>query len=115
MGRKYTTTPDAAEILEPLRALADPTRLRLFLALRQAERCVRDLVDGERIAQPLVSHHLRVLARAGLVQTRRADGFTFYAVSPEGMAAALGVLSEVLDAERITAAARLGGNDTCCK
>ena len=115
MVRKYATVSTAADALTPLRALADPTRLRLFLALREAERCVRDLVAREGIAQPLVSHHLRVLTDAGFVQGRRADGFTFYAVRPEGMAAALEVLSELLDPAQIGPLAVPGGNAACCK
>ncbi|MEA2843664.1 MAG: hypothetical protein QOJ69_1335, partial [Actinomycetota bacterium] len=113
--RKYAVATTDADLLGLLRALADPTRLRLFLALHQAERCVRDLVDEEGIPQPLVSHHLRVLARAGLVETRRADGFVFYALSPDGMAGALAVLSEILDPAGVGPAARPGGNQACCK
>ncbi len=115
MARKYVDRSTDGDVLGPLRALADPTRLRLFLALRQAERCVRDLVTTEAIPQPLVSHHLRVLTGAGLVQARRAEGFTLYAVRPEGMAAALQVLSELLDPDHIGPLALPGGNTACCK
>lgn len=115
MVRSKKATSAEAETLGPLRALADPTRFRLFLALRQAERCVRDLVASEGIAQPLVSHHLGVLARAGLVQTRWAHGFRLYAVSPEGAADALERLTEVLDLAAVSPIARPGGNEACCK
>ena len=115
MVRKYTIGSTDADCLAPLRALADPTRLRLFLALREAERCVRDLVATEGFPQPLVSHHLRVLTGAGLVQARRAEGFTFYAVSPDGMATTLEVLSELLDPAQIGPLAVPGGNAACCK
>lgn len=115
MARKYATAPPETERLAFLRALADPTRLRLFVALRQAERCVRDLVESEDLPQPLVSHHLRILTGAGLVQARRADGFTFYAVSAEGMTAALAVIAELLDPAAIGPLARPGGNAACCK
>lgn len=97
------------------RALADPNRLRLFLALRQTERCVSDLVQSEGIAQPLVSHHLRALSRAGLVEVRRADGFRMYAVSPAGMAEALALVTDLLDPNRVGPRARPGGNKTCCR
>lgn len=98
-----------------LRALADHNRLRLFLALRDKERCVRDLVEGQGLPQPLVSHHLRVLADAGLVQVRRADGFSLYAVSPEGMGAARALAMELLDPAAIGPLARPGGNEACCR
>lgn len=103
------------DLLAVARALSDPTRLRLFLALRQAERCVTDLVSTVGVSQPLASHHLRVLSLAGLVQTRRADGFKMYAVSPDGMATAMAVLEGVLDPERVSPMARPGGNEACCR
>lgn len=113
-GADARTVP-AEDLLVVARALADPTRLRLFLALRETERCVTDLVASEGIAQPLVSHHLRALADAGLVQARRADGFTMYAVSPEGMTAARRLAMELLDPDTIGPQARPGGNDACCR
>lgn len=105
----------AAEVLTLTRALADPTRLRLFLALRESERCVTDLVDTEGLPQPLVSHHLRVLADAGLVQARRSDGFKMYSVSLEGMAAGRAVAMDLLDPDSVSDRARPGGNAACCR
>lgn len=101
-------------MLTVLRALADPKRFRILAALREMERCVRDLVDGERMPQPLVSHHLRVLADAGLVKSRRADGFTLYAVDPGGMAAARERVLALLDTDVLDPAALPGGNPGCC-
>ena len=103
------------DVLPVLRALAEPNRLRLFLALRDKERCVRDLVDSEGLPQPLVSHHLRVLADAGLVQSRRSDGFSLYAVSTEGMAAARTLAMDLLDPGAVGPLARPGGNEGCCR
>ena len=103
------------DVLPVLRALGEPNRLRLFLALRDKERCVRDLVDTEGIPQPLVSHHLRVLADAGLVQARRSEGFSLYAVSPEGMAAARDLAMQLLDPAAVGPLALPGGNDDCCR
>ena len=116
MVRKRVDAPAAAsEVLALAKALSDPTRLRILLALRQAERCVRDLVISEGIPQPLVSHHLRVLCRAGLVETRRLDRFRLYAICPAGNAAALARLVSVLDTEHLAPVARPGGNAACCR
>lgn len=101
-------------MLTVLRALADPKRFRVLCALRQKERCVRDLVDGEGMPQPLVSHHLRVLVEAGLVGSRRADGFTLYAVDPAGMARAREAVVGLLDTDVLDPAALPGGNQGCC-
>lgn len=103
------------DVLPVVRALADPTRLRLFRALRDRERCVRDLVESEGLTQPLVSHHLRVLVDAGLASARRCDGFTMYTLDAAGLAAARAVTSTLLDPDALSAAARPGGNAACCR
>lgn len=108
-------TASDTDVLPVLRALADPNRLRLFQALRDKERCVRDLVDSEGLPQPLVSHHLRVLADVGLVQARRSDGFSLYAVSLEGMNAARALAMALLDPDAVGPLARPGSNDECCR
>lgn len=56
-----------------LDALAEPTRLRIFDAVRDEERSVGELVDLVGMHQPGVSRHLKVLRSAGLVDVRR-DG-----------------------------------------
>jgi ArsR family transcriptional regulator len=109
------TAEAESPVLPVFRALAEPNRLRLFQALRDKERCVRDLVDTEGLPQPLVSHHLRVLADAGLVQVRRSEGFSLYAVSSEGMAAARALAMDLLDPAAVGPLARPGGNEGCCR
>lgn len=83
-------------------------------ALRERERCVRELVEHVGLPQPLVSHHLGKLADAGLVTSRTADGFKHYALDPHGLDVALGLVGGLLDGAALPAAARPGGNDTCC-
>ncbi len=108
-------TRSGAGAQDVLRALADPTRLRLFCDLRASERCVRDLMATQQLAQPLVSHHLGVLVRCGLVQRRRQGGFTMYAVDAEGMERAGAAVAELLDASTLAPQARPGGNRSCCR
>lgn len=73
---------DAAAVA---RALADPTRLMLAVALRDGgELCVCDLAwIGER-SQNLVSHHLRALRAEGLARSRRQGKMVMYALTPTG-------------------------------
>nr|WP_253770165.1 metalloregulator ArsR/SmtB family transcription factor [Goodfellowiella coeruleoviolacea] len=54
-----------------LRALAAPVRIAIVLQLREADRCVHELVDALGVAQPLISQHLRVLKSAGVVRGER--------------------------------------------
>jgi DNA-binding transcriptional ArsR family regulator len=51
-------------------ALADPTRRRILLALGQGEATVQQLSHVAPISQPALSHHLKVLQGAGLIETR---------------------------------------------
>ena len=98
-----------------LRALAEPHRLALVQALRERERCVRDLVDAVGLSQPLVSHHLGKLAEAGLVRSRQADGFTYYALDPDALSAARAAVDRLLDVDGLPAVAMPGGNSSCCR
>lgn len=113
-SRAATTAGEGADVLTVLRALAEPKRFRILCALRVKERCVRELVDGESIPQPLVSHHLAVLVRARLVRSRRSEGYTMYAVDPEGMAVARAGVADLLDTEVLGPLALPGGNRECC-
>jgi len=116
MARKLKSPANRhPEVLPLLKVLADASRLRLFLALRDKERCVRDLADSEELPQPLVSHHLAVLLRAGLIRSRRSEGYTFYVVAADGMGAAQRALTELLDPHTISPLARAGGNADCCR
>ncbi|MDQ2728071.1 MAG: metalloregulator ArsR/SmtB family transcription factor [Actinomycetota bacterium] len=110
-GQREGKAADAAVVL---RTLADPSRLRIFRALRTSERCVRALVESEGLSQPLVSHHLRILHRTGLVQSRRSDGFVLYAIDPAGLRVARNIICELFDLDLATAALP-GGNTNCCR
>jgi len=66
-----TPTQDApSEMTVILRALSDPTRLRIYQVLREGEACVCEIAGALSLAENLVSHHLRVLRNAGLVRHR---------------------------------------------
>jgi ArsR family transcriptional regulator len=64
------------------RAFSDPIRLRILHLLREEELCVCDLVEILQAPQPTVSRHLSYLRRAGLVQTRQQQSWSFYALAP---------------------------------
>lgn len=75
------------------KALADPTRIAIVNRLASADEvsvCV--LVDELELSQPTISHHLRVLREAGLVEARRRGTWAYYRLVPaaiEGLAFAL--------------------------
>ena len=73
---------EAAELAGLLRILADPTRLRLLMALVDGERSVTELCAHMAVPQPTVSHHLAWLRAWGLVVFRRDGKRVFYALGP---------------------------------
>ena len=77
---------EAERLARALRTIADPARLRL-LSLIQAqpdgEACVCHLTDPLGLTQPTVSHHLKVLRDAGLVERERRGSWAYYRVVPE--------------------------------
>ena len=76
---------DLRDLRLTLRACADVTRLRILRLLADgSELSVSDLTLALRISQPLVSWHLRILRRAGLIATRRTGRQALYRLSRPG-------------------------------
>jgi ArsR family transcriptional regulator len=69
-----------------VRALAEPVRWRIVELLAHEQLCVCHLTEELEIAQPLVSHHLRVLRDAGLVAGERFRYWTYYRLVPDALA-----------------------------
>jgi ArsR family transcriptional regulator len=72
-------------IAEVLKAMADPTRLKILHSLHQDELCVSSILEIVGGSQANVSKHLSVLKRAGLVDSRRDGLNVFYRISDEGV------------------------------
>jgi ArsR family transcriptional regulator len=87
---------DARRLATLLKVLAEPARLRL-LSLIQAqpdgEACVCHLTAPLGLSQPTVSHHLKVLLEAGLVEREQRGSWAYFRVLPEQLAALRTVLS----------------------
>ncbi|CRY84109.1 transcriptional regulator, ArsR family [Nocardia farcinica] len=100
--REPLSEPHAVELASVFKALSDPVRLRLLSAIasrESQEACVCDLSAGIELTQPTISHHLKVLREAGLLDSERRASWVYYRVVPE----ALQRLSEVLFVESGTA------------
>ena len=90
------TEQEAAVLAVRMKAVADPTRLRLLsllLANPDQQACTCDLTEPLGLTQPTVTHHLRRLYDAGLVRTERRGVWTYYRVVPQALADLAGVLS----------------------
>ena len=68
------------ELAEMFRLMSDPTRLRIILACLDAPVSVGDMAEGLGISASLVSHHLRLLRAARLLQADRRGRQVFYVV-----------------------------------
>jgi ArsR family transcriptional regulator len=68
------------ELAEMFRLMSDPTRLKIILACLDAPISVGDMADGLGISASLVSHHLRLLRAARLLQAERRGRQVFYVV-----------------------------------
>jgi ArsR family transcriptional regulator len=84
-------SPQQAEQVAPLlKALADPVRLRLVCLIAASaggEACVCDLNDAFDLTQATISHHLKVLHTAGLLDRDKRGVWVYYAVRPGALAA----------------------------
>ena len=88
------TMEQAGQIAPLLKALADPARLRLMSLIASragGEACVCDLNDAFDLSQPTISHHLKVLHEAGLVDRDKRGVWVYYRVRPQALAS-LGAL-----------------------
>jgi ArsR family transcriptional regulator len=84
----------AEQVVPLLKALADPVRLRLMSLVAShegSEACVCDLNDAFDLSQPTISHHMKVLHDAGLVDREKRGVWVYYRARPQALAS-LGAL-----------------------
>jgi ArsR family transcriptional regulator len=80
---------DQERLVAAFKALADPTRLEILrlVAAQAGPVCVCDIVDRFDLAQPTISHHLKVLREAGWLAASKVGIWAFYELDPAGPAA----------------------------
>ncbi|NES28008.1 metalloregulator ArsR/SmtB family transcription factor [Micromonospora terminaliae] len=81
---------DAERLAGVLKAVADPARLRLLSLIQSApegEASVSDLTAPLGLSQPTVSHHLRILTEAGLLEREKRGVWAYYRLVPSAIAA----------------------------
>ena len=103
MVREPLSEQDAKSLAAVFKALSDPVRLRLLSLIASfegGEACVCDLTGPFDVSQPTISHHLRVLREAGLIDCERRGTWVYYWVLP----VALSRLGTVLSTDAIAAA-----------
>ncbi|MBD7993927.1 helix-turn-helix transcriptional regulator [Arthrobacter sp. Sa2CUA1] len=86
---------DAQRFARLLKAVADPTRLRLvslIAAQENKEACVCDLTEPIGLGQPTVSHHLKILVDAGILDREKRGVWAYYSIVPGALERAAAVL-----------------------
>jgi ArsR family transcriptional regulator len=101
-SRKPLPREEAERLADAIGVLADPARLQLLSLIGaepDGEACVCDLTEPLRLSQPTVSHHLKVLHQAGLLEREQRGRWAFYRLAPDRLAA----LQRALPRERVRA------------
>lgn len=86
MVNKYIKTA------ERLKALAEPNRLKILEMLTSEELCVCEIIDRLHLSQPAVSHHLKILRQANVIDDRKEGKWVFYSLNLEEY---LGILKDL--------------------
>jgi ArsR family transcriptional regulator len=100
---------DAERLAAVLKALAEPSRLRLIsmiAANTSGATCVCDLIEPVGLSQPTVSHHLKVLTDAGLVTREQRGKWAYYTLVSDALAAAAAAITPPCAPERSGRAGR---------
>ncbi len=84
---------EVEEMLKLFRLLANPTRLKIALLIRDRERCVCELERALGIDQTLISHHLRSFKELGAVEERRDWKWRYYRLRDERLKRLLTLLA----------------------
>lgn len=66
------------------KALSDENRLEIIELLKSGEKCAQEIVEAMNIAQPTLSHHMKILIDAGIVEYRKDGKWIYYTVSERG-------------------------------
>lgn len=97
-------TPSPIELTDTLKVLSDPTRLTIFDLLMQGVQCNCEIGDRLKLPMNLISHHLKVLRDAGLVDAERDSvdaRWVYYSINETTLNQLREQLSRFLDPSRI--------------
>ena len=83
----------ASDLAARFKALADPTRVAIVNTLSTSDEvCVCNLTEAFELSQPTISHHLKILREAGLVESSRRGTWAYYRLVSEAVDALRGAL-----------------------
>ena len=83
------------ETARVFKAFCDENRLQILEMLRSGEKCACKLLEELQISQSTLSHHMKILCDAGVVQGRKDGKWVYYSISSDGASAAIRCLQEL--------------------
>lgn len=96
-----------AETAEVFKAFCDENRIKILEMLQTGEKCGCKLLEELNVTQPTLSHHMKILCDAGIVESRKEGKWTHYKISETGRNTALRLLEE-------TTKVNSDGKISCC-
>lgn len=94
LATSAVTDEDAARLAPMFKALGDPVRLRMAsMIAARPELCVCEISPAFDLSSGTISHHLKILRQAGLVDCERRGTFVYYWINPEALSALSALLS----------------------
>jgi ArsR family transcriptional regulator len=113
------------ELVLAAKAFADPSRVRILMALREQELCVCELCDALEVTQSTLSTHLQVIRNAGLVSARKQGKWMYYTIAPKAkqlmrtlfQSFAASLMADAMlrrDEKKLSRRLALRDNGSCC-
>ena len=90
------------------KALSDENRIRILKLLHNGEMCACKLLDALNISQPTLSHHMKILCDAGIVNGRKEGKWMHYSICIESAEELSAMLHQLLSAANVP-------DNCCCK
>ncbi|MFA4966788.1 MAG: metalloregulator ArsR/SmtB family transcription factor [Candidatus Margulisiibacteriota bacterium] len=87
---------DLSSMAKALQIISEPNRLKILCLLRQEECCVCQLEKALNLRHNLICHHLKALARLGMLRSKSRGNFTFYSLNKKAYQALLADVNKVL-------------------
>lgn len=84
------------QMVETFKALSDMNRLQILEMLSCGEMCACDIVDGLNLSQPTISHHMKILQRAGIIMSEKRGKWMFYSIKQEKAGEILGYIKHLM-------------------
>ncbi|MGM9525946.1 MAG: ArsR/SmtB family transcription factor [Peptococcaceae bacterium] len=84
------------ETAKVFKAFCDENRLKILELLRTGEKCACRLLEELHITQPTLSHHMKLLCDADIVQGRKEGKWVYYSINPDGAKRAEQLLAQLV-------------------